>query len=92
MVRFHISYHTVTNLFRRCYGILSPLSGFFNVSVDGSVPQQFSANNGVTLYQSVLWANTSLSPGSHTVTLTNVGGNFDVLQLDFFRSVTDGVR
>jgi len=89
MVRFLISYHTVTNLFHRCYGIFNPFAGFFNISVDGSVPERLSANNSVTLYQSMLWSNTSLGPGRHTVTLTNVGPLFS---LDFFRSVTNEVR
>jgi len=92
MVRLRISYHTMTNLFRRCYGVLDPLSGFFNVSVDGSVPQRLSAKNSVGLYQSMLWSNTSLGPGRHTVTITNVDESLQQFQLDFFRSVTDDVR
>jgi len=87
MVRLRISYHTVTNLFRRCYGVFDRASGLFNVSVDGSAPQVLSANSNVVLYQRVLWSNTSLGPGRHTVTLTNIDGKY--LQVDFFRSVTD---
>ena len=92
MVRSHISYRTVANLSHRYYGVFDHDSGFFNVSVDGSAPQRLlRAENSAGLYQSMLWSNTSLGPGRHTITLTNVE-DFRRLGLDFFGSVTDDVK
>ena len=85
MVRLRISYDAMTNLFRRCYGVIGPGLPFFTVSIDGSTPQRFSGNNSVRLSQKVLWSNTTLSPGRHTVTLTHDDNTGYQIYLDFFR-------
>ena len=90
MVRFCVSYPAMTHLFRRVYSRLGPGVGSFNVSIDGSPPQNLSGTNPVDLYQRILWSNTSLGPGRHTVTLTNVDDI--VFGLDFFRSVINEAR
>ena len=76
---------------RRYYSQLGPNVGFFNVSINGSPPQQFSGLSDVNLYQQVLWSNTSLGPGRHTVTLTSTSDSGGSFGLDFFRSVISEV-
>ena len=80
----------MTDLFCRVYGRLGPGFGAFNVSIDGSPPQKFNGSNPVELYQRMLWSNTSLGSGRHTVTLTNVDNM--VFSLDFIRSVINEAR
>ena len=83
----------MANLFLRYYGALGPNHGFFNVSIDGSTPQRFSAENDGYLYQRLLWSNVSLSPGRHNLTITHDDPDtLTVLSLDFFRSVINNVR
>jgi len=83
MVRLRISYDAMTNLLRRCYGMITPRNAyFFTVSIDGSTPQQFSGENNVLLVQKLLWSNTTLGPGRHTLNLTLVDKE---IYLDFFR-------
>ena len=82
MVRLHISYDAMTNLLRRCYGVIGPDSGFFTVSIDGSTPQQFSGENDYRLDQKLLWSNTTLGPGRHTLNLTLTN---QTIWLGFFR-------
>jgi len=74
----------MTNLLRRCYGVIGPDRGFITVSVDGSTPQQFSGNHSVELVQKLLWSNTTLGPGRHTVTFTH-DNTTKPFYLDFFR-------
>jgi len=75
-----------TDLFRRHYGTLGPRNSFFTVSIDGSRPQQLSTKHDVILNQRMVWSETNLAPGRHTVTLTALdnteGLDFDI---DFFR-------
>jgi len=92
MVRLRISYDAVTNLFRRCYGVIGPVSAFFTVSVNGSTPQRFSGNNSVSLSQKVLWSDTNLGPGRHTVVLTRNDTTTNPIYLDFFRQVVNEMR
>jgi len=82
----------MTNLFRRYYGSASRNCGFFTVSIDGSPPQRLTCKNDVELNQRMLWSNTSLEPGRHTITLTQDDKDSAVLPLDFFRSVTSEVK
>ena len=84
MVRSRISYDAMTNLLRRCYGVIGPRWGFLTVSVDGSTPQRFSGNHSVELVQKLVWSNTTLGPGTHTVTFTH-DDTTNPVQLDFFR-------
>ena len=77
--------NAMTNLFRRCYGLINPVSASFTVSINGSTPQRFSGNNSVPLFQKVLWSNTTLGPGRHTVTLTRDDTTTNPIYLDFFR-------
>src|SRR5258706_3675624 len=88
MVRLTISYHSLTNLFRRYYGSVGPIYGFFNLSIDGSKPQRLNAKSNLYLDQQLIWSNDSLGPGRHTITLTHDDTDPDKeLNLDFFRSV-----
>ena len=82
MVRLCILYNAMTNLLHRCYGTIGPLWGEGTVSIDGLTPQLFSGNNSVILVQKLLWSNTALDAGRHTLTLT-AGGK--PISLDFFR-------
>jgi len=72
----------MTNLLRRCYGVVRPGSGFFTASIDGSTPQIVSGENSVELVQKLLWSSTALSAGRHTLTITTDGTR---THLDFFR-------
>ena len=81
----------MTNQFRRYYSDVGPGLGFFNVSIDGSIPQRFTANNNLRLSQRLLWSNTSLGPGRHKLTLMHDDNNLNSLGLDFFRSVTNNI-
>jgi len=92
MVRLRISYDAMTNLLRRCYGVIGPIYSSFTVSIDGSAPRLFSGKNNVVLAQKLLWSNTTLGPGRHTVTLTRDDSAKDQFNLDFFRYVVSGVR
>ena len=80
-------YHTMTNLFCRYYSAVGPDLGFFKVSIDNSTPQRLTANRSRSMTQQLLWLNTSLSPGKHTVTLTHDDDTGTYVGLDFFRSV-----
>jgi hypothetical protein len=93
MVRLSISYHTLTNLLRRYYGSVGPTCGFFNLSIDGSTPQRLNATSDLFLDQQLIWSNTSLGPGRHTITITHddTDPNKET-NLDFFRSVINSVR
>jgi len=82
MVRLRISYDAMTNLLHRCYGVMSPISAFFTVSIDDSTPQLVSGENSVELVQQLLWSNTNLGAGRHTLTLTTTN---KPIYLDFFR-------
>jgi len=83
----------MTDLLCRYYGRLGPNVGFFTVSIDGSRPQRFlNGTNSVELDQRMLWSNTSLGPGSHTITLTQDDVTDQALFLDFFRSVVSQVQ
>ncbi|SRR5258706_404250 len=97
MVRMCISYHTMTNLLHRYYGRFCPNCGYIKVSIDGSTPQRLNTRSSWDferltnessplggLNQRMIWSNTSLDPGRHTVNITSDDiGNF--LYLDFFR-------
>ena len=88
MVSFCISYHTMTNLLHRYYGRLCNGCASFKVSIDGSTPQRLNVNaSGVLgeLNQRMIWSNTNLDPGRHTVTLTHDDLPVTNLSLDFFR-------
>ena len=88
MVRFPIACHALTNLFCRYYGSVGPIYGFFNLSIDNSKPQRLNAKNNLYLDQQLIWSNTSLGPGRHTITLAHDDTDPDTeLTLDFFRSV-----
>jgi len=76
-------YDVLTNFLCRYYGSLTPLGGLFTVSIDGSTPQRLSNQESVYLEQRMLWSNTSLGPGSHTLTLKPDQNK--ELCLDFFR-------
>ncbi len=92
MVRLPISYHLITNVFRRYYSSVGATNGVFTVLIDGSTPERLSASSDLYLDQRMLWSNTSLGTGRHTVTLTHDDTNIASLSLDFFRSVINGVR
>jgi len=93
MVRLPISYHALTNLFRRYYGSVGPTGGFFNLSIDGSTPQRLNANSNLFLDQQLIWSNISLGPGRHTITLTHDDTDPTAeFNLDFFRSVINNIR
>ena len=79
----------MTNLFCRYYSSVGPNLGFFMVSIDNSTPQRLTAKNDPFMTQQLLWSNTSLGPGKHTVTLTHDDGTGTYFGLDFFRSVTN---
>jgi hypothetical protein len=93
MVRFHIQYHGMTNLFCRLYGTAGPGCANVAVSINDSITERFSCNNNTWPEdQQVLWSNTSLGPGSHTLTFTHDDVNRKRFSLDFFRSVIGEVR
>ena len=77
----------MTNIFRRYYGSVGATYGAFTVSINGSTPERLNASNRLYLDQRMLWSNTSLGIGRHTVTLTHDDNNTASLSLDFFRSV-----
>ena len=88
MVRSPISYHTMTNLFCRYYSVVGLNLGFFKVSIDNSTPQRLTAKRNSAMSQQLLWSNTSLDPGRHTVTITHDDTDVEsIFGLDFFRSV-----
>jgi hypothetical protein len=89
MVRLRISYHTVTNPFRRYYGSSCPECGFFTVSINGSAPQRLTAKSNSThvstgtLVKYEPWSRqTHCHPHSRRHKL------HVAFSLDFFRSVT----
>ena len=78
------------NLYR-FYGTLgwTPSSASFIVSIDGSTSQRLNGKISTReIDQQMIWSNTSLGPGRHTLTLTHNDVNGKALTLDFFRSVT----
>jgi len=84
----------MTDLFRRYYARNGPDLAVFNVSIDGSTPQRVDATSKLGMNQRLLWSNTSLGAGRHTLTLTNDGvndSNNTWFALDFFRLVTSDV-
>ncbi len=89
MVRLGISCHTMTNPPNRYYGHFCRACGSFNISIDGLTPERLNASRSSILYdlvQRMIWSNTSLDPGRHTLTLTHDGDNINsVVLLDFFR-------
>lgn len=80
----------------RYYGSLglSPSSASFIVSIDGSTPQRLDGQiSNTEIDQQIIWSNTSLGPGRHTLTLTHDDVAGRSLSLDFFRSViSPGVK
>ena len=80
------------DLLRRYYGSIGPNYGFFNLSIDDSTPQRLNANNDLFLDQQLIWSNTSLGPGRHTITLTHDDTPDMELSVDFFRSVIGNVK
>jgi len=87
MVRLPISYPNIhTDLFCRQYGTLDPRNSFFTVSIDGSRPQQLSSKYDETLHQRVVWSETNLAPGRHTVVITVLDDpKVPLFDMDFFR-------
>ena len=67
---------------------LSPSSASFIVSIDDSTPQRLNGliSNG-EVDQQMIWSNTSLGPGRHTLKLTHDDVDGTTLSLDFFRLV-----
>ena len=93
MVRGCISHHTMTNLYCRYYGRSCSACGSFTVSINGSTPERMNASGSVDLDQRMIWSNTSLGTGRHTVTITHDDDRLTArLYLDFFRSVINEVR
>ena len=87
MVRLSILYHMIANVLRRYYGSVGPSYGAFTVTIDGSTPERLNASASLSVDQRMLWSNTSLGTGRHTVTLTHDDSYTASLSLDFFRSV-----
>ena len=86
MVRLCISCHTMTHPSHRLYGRLCVACALFNVSIDGSEPQGSTTSYGSSLNQQMIWSNTNLGPGRHTVTLTyDDDRSFAGFYFDFFR-------
>jgi len=85
MVRLRISYDAMTNLLRRCYGVMGTSSTFFTVSIDSSTPQRFNGEDRVELVRKLLWSNTHLGPSRHTLALTHDDITSKAIRLDFFR-------
>ena len=92
MVQLYILYNAITDLLRRYYARSGPDSAVFTVSIDGSTPKRVNVTNKSGVNQRLLWSNTSLGPGSHTVTLTHDDANGTWFALDFFRLVTSEMR
>ena len=87
MVRLRISCHTMTNLSHRYYG---RLCDWCASSIDNSTPQRLDAKISGrlgSLNERMIWSNTSLDPGRHTVTLTHddPASPLRNFYLDFFR-------
>ena len=92
MVRVHTSYNMITNPIRRYYARNGPDLAVFNVSIDGSTPMRVNATSKFSVNQRLLWSNTSLGAGRHTITLTHDDANGTWFALDFFRLVTSEMR
>jgi len=95
MVRLPISCYALTNPFRRYYGSIGTSGGSFNVSIDDSIPQRLNTTGDLTLDQQLIWSNTGLGPGRHTITITLTRDDtnlFNELNLDFFRSVVNHTK
>src|SRR5258706_897332 len=62
----------------RYYGRICFVCGPFKVSIDGSIPQRLNTNAERAyepLNQWMVWSNTSLDPGRHTVNITSDNNN-----------------
>ena len=85
-------YHNQTS--HRFYGHMCASCGSFTVSIDGLTPQRLNSMGSHPYYlvQRMVWSNTSLDPGRHTLNVTNDEDNGSGVYLDFFRQVIDGVK
>ena len=70
------------------YASVDAPDGFYTVSMDGSNPERLSgANPTGQLTQQMLWSKIGLTPGRHTLTLTQDDDNGKYINLDYFRCV-----
>jgi hypothetical protein len=92
LVRLHVSYNAIADLFRRYYARNGPDLAVFTISMDGSTPQRVNATTNLGVNQRLLWSSKSLGPGNHTITLTHDGANGAWFALDFFRLVISDMR
>lgn len=70
------------------YASVDTPNGFYTVSMDGSNPERLSgANPTGRLTQQMLWSKIGLTPGQHTLTLTQDDDNGKFINLNYFRYV-----
>ena len=92
MVRVYTLYNIITEPLRRYYARNGPDLAVFTVSIDGSTPKRVNATSKFGVNQRLLWSNTDLGAGRHTVALTHDDANGAFFAVDFFRLVTSEGR
>jgi hypothetical protein len=75
-------------VFHRYYSDQDVSHGFYTVSIDNSPPQRLSGQHPVGhVTRQMLWSQTGLSAGQHTLTLTHDDADGKLVTLDYFRCV-----
>ena len=85
MLRAHPSlmlvFETGSNV--QLYGIIGPSNGPFTVQLDDRSPRVLNSTREKTTSQVVLYQESGLSPGMHTVRLTNAPLSGQTLNVDY---------
>jgi len=74
------------------YASVDTPHGFYTISLDDSKPERLSSTNPIgQLTQQMLWSKVGLTPGRHTLTLTQDDDNGKYVNLNYFRCVVSKI-
>ena len=78
----------MTGFAYRYYSDVGSSHAALTASIDGSPPERatgYTSNKPSGLTRQLIWSNTSLTPGTHTLTLAHAGEQGQDLTVDYFR-------